>query len=113
MIDWLPSSVAIKAQVFLPARLYRQTLTGRDALPIIRELIGAQRISARSTISRSCSGGQSSQRRSYCDGVLTLVAKPDARSHQLVQQFLIERLARRYMMAGGEADLRACARSWN
>lgn len=85
-------------------------LPATDALPILRELITRKEFANDPQFPLLLWWAIESKAASDRDGVLALFAKPDARTGELARQFLIERLARRYLMAGGEDDLRSCAR---
>lgn len=87
-------------------------LPATDALPIIRELMGRSEFRDDPQFPLLLWWAMESKAASDRDGVLALFVKREAWTGELARRFLIERLARRYLMAGGDDDLRACTSSW-
>jgi putative membrane-bound dehydrogenase-like protein len=85
-------------------------LPARDGLPIVRELLRHSEDVSDPHIPLLLWWAIEDKAIRDRDAVLGLLDSPEAWKLPLVQQFLIERLGRRYMAEGGEADYATCAR---
>jgi putative membrane-bound dehydrogenase-like protein len=84
-------------------------LPGKDALPIVRELLQRTEDLRDPFIPLLLWWAIENKAESDRDQLIALLDAPEAWHNPLVRQVLIERLSRRYMAAGSEIDLRTCA----
>ena len=94
----------------LPAGLLGKRLPGPDCLPIVRELLRRDEDADDPFIPMLLWWAIEDKAISDRDAVLGLLDSPEAWRAPIVRRFIVERLARRYVDEGGEADLKACAR---
>src|SRR5205823_7245404 len=85
-------------------------LPGKDALPILRELLQHAEDAADPHIPLLLWWAIEDKAVSDREQVVQLLDTAAAWQNPLIRQFIVERLSRRYMAAGTEADLRTCAR---
>jgi putative membrane-bound dehydrogenase-like protein len=85
-------------------------LPGKDALPIVRELLSHSEDAEDPHIPLLLWWAIEDKAVSDREAVLELLASTTAWQNRLLRQFIVERLARRYMAAGTEADFLPCAR---
>jgi putative membrane-bound dehydrogenase-like protein len=85
-------------------------LAGKDALPIVRELLRHDEDVGDPNIPLLLWWAVEDKAVSDRDAVLGLLDSPEAWRRPLVERFFIERLGRRYMAEGTDADLETCAR---
>jgi putative membrane-bound dehydrogenase-like protein len=85
-------------------------LPGRDALPIIRQLLQHSEDVDDPHIPLLLWWAIEDKAVSDREQVLELLDSPAAWQNPLTRQFIVERLSRRYMAAGTETDLLTCAR---
>jgi putative membrane-bound dehydrogenase-like protein len=85
-------------------------LPGRDAVPIIRELLQHAADADDPHIPLLLWWAVEDKAVSDRDAVLQLLASPAAWQNRLLRQCIVERLGRRYMAAGTDVDLQTCAR---
>jgi putative membrane-bound dehydrogenase-like protein len=84
-------------------------LPGKDGLPIVRELLRHKEDVSDPHIPLLLWWAVEDKAISDRDRVLSLLDSPESWKVPLIRQYLIERLGRRYMAEGGEADLETCA----
>ena len=89
-----------------PAGLLGKRLPGKDCLPIVRELLRHNEDVDDPHIPLLLWWAVEDKAIRDRELVLGLLDSPEAWQVPLVRQYLVERLARRYMAEGGEADLR-------
>jgi putative membrane-bound dehydrogenase-like protein len=85
-------------------------LAAKDALPIVRELLRRKEDVSDPNIPLLLWWAIEDKAISDREQVLALLDTPAAWQEPLVSQFLLERIGRRYLAEGGDADLAACAR---
>lgn len=85
-------------------------LPGKDSLPIVRELLQRKEDVDDPHIPLLLWWAIEDKAISDRDAVLGLLDTPAAWQGPLVQKHIVERLARRYMAAGSDDDLKTCAR---
>jgi putative membrane-bound dehydrogenase-like protein len=85
-------------------------LPGEQALPIVRELLRHTEDVSDPYIPLLLWWAIEDKAVSHRDAVVSLLTSSESWANPLVQKFLIERLARRYMAAGTEEDLATCVR---
>jgi putative membrane-bound dehydrogenase-like protein len=85
-------------------------LPGKDALPLVRELLQHTEDLNDPFIPLLLWWAVEDKAASDREQVLQLLGPASAWHNPLTRQFIVERLSRRYMAAGTEADLASCAR---
>ena len=100
------ASPTVRSQLACSAK----RLPGKDCLPIVRELLRHNEDVSDPHIPLLLWWAIENKAISDREMVLSLLDSPGAWKVPLVRQYLVERLGRRYMAEGGEADLAACAR---
>ena len=85
-------------------------LPGKDALPIVAELLERTEDVGDPQIPLLLWWAIEDKAESDREQVLSLLERPNAWHNPLVRQFIVSRLSRRYMAAGSDADLATCAR---
>ncbi len=100
------TSPTVRSQLACSAK----RLSGKDGLPIVRELLRHNEDQTDPHIPLLLWWAIEDKAISYRELVLNLLASPDDWKVPLIRQVIIERLGRRYMAEGGEADLATCAK---
>ena len=85
-------------------------LPAKDSLPIVRELLQREEDVNDPHIPLLLWWAIEDKAVSNRDPVLGLLDSPAAWRKPITQKYIVERLARRYMAAGGDDDLKTCAR---
>jgi putative heme-binding domain-containing protein len=85
-------------------------LPGKDSLPIVQQLLQRTEDFNDPQIPLLLWWAIEDKATSDRDAVLQILASPETWHNPLIRRFIIERLSRRYMAAGGDADLCSCAR---
>jgi putative membrane-bound dehydrogenase-like protein len=85
-------------------------LPGKDSLPIVHELLQRTEDLGDPYIPLLLWWAIEDKATSDRDQVVHLLDSPRAWKNPIIQQFIVERLSRRYMAAGTEVDLMTCAR---
>jgi putative heme-binding domain-containing protein len=99
------ASVIVRSQLACTAK----RLPGSAALPIVAQLLLHDQDAADPQIPLLIWWAIESKAISDRDAVLTLVARPETWKRTIVRDFLIERLARRYVAMGDDTGYAACA----
>jgi putative membrane-bound dehydrogenase-like protein len=84
-------------------------LPGKDSLPIVRELLQRKEDVNDPYIPLLLWWAIENKAESDREAVLALIDKTSSWQSPMIRQHILERLARRYMAGGSEADLRTCA----
>ncbi|HXT41402.1 MAG TPA: PVC-type heme-binding CxxCH protein, partial [Candidatus Angelobacter sp.] len=100
------SSPVVRNQLACSAR----RLPGGDALPIIRELLNHDEDAHDPEIPLLVWWAIESKAISNRDQFVALLSQPGAWERELVRQYIIERLSRRYAAEGTDSDFETCAR---
>jgi putative membrane-bound dehydrogenase-like protein len=100
------ASPTVRCQIACTAK----RLPGKQALPIVRELLRHTEDVQDPYIPLLLWWAIEDKAVSHRDAVVSLLTAPGSWENPLVRQVLLERLARRYMAAGSEVDLATCVR---
>jgi len=100
------TSPTVRSQLACSAK----RLPGKDGLPIVRELLRHNEDQGDPHIPLLLWWAVEDKAIRDRELVLALLASPDDWKVPLIRQVIIERLGRRYMAEGGDADLAACAK---
>jgi putative membrane-bound dehydrogenase-like protein len=85
-------------------------LPGKDALPIVRELLQRTEDVSDPQIPLLLWWAIEDKAASDREEVLNLLTSPAAWRNPLIRKYMVQRLSRRYMASGSDADLGSCAR---
>jgi putative membrane-bound dehydrogenase-like protein len=102
----LETSCVVRSQLACSCK----RLPACDGLPIVRELLRHSEDTGDPHIPMLLWWAVEDKAVAHRDQVLTLLDTSDAWRLPLVKRFLLERLARRYLVEGGKGDLETCAR---
>jgi putative membrane-bound dehydrogenase-like protein len=100
------SSATVRSQLACSAK----RLPGGDGLPIVRELLRHKEDTGDQHIPLLLWWAIEDKAIGNRDAVLGLLEQPDAWNEPLIRQHILERLARRYLSEGTDADYATCAR---